>query len=265
MAREDRRRGRVDRLAVADVAESRARRPARRPRLASRSAPPRDEHALPAALRQQPRECGADAARRAGDDRDSQVSRRGRAAGPRPRAPRRPRRWPSACAGPSSRRPFARSRGRSPGRFLTRATWRFPSKKPIEGIVAVTRRRRRASAVRGRHAPFVGRDPRHDRAGDDREASAGGTRVFGIASSPRVDVLRLLEVTGHDADELGAGAERWRLLRDREDRDARLVVVAHGADDRSAVAEQERQRIDAGRRIRRPARRSSAAPRPDAS
>jgi hypothetical protein len=60
---------RVDRLAVADVARlvlgSQLFGDTRQPLRASR-----DEDAPPAACRQQPRECGADAARTAGDDRD---------------------------------------------------------------------------------------------------------------------------------------------------------------------------------------------------
>src|SRR5688572_19847632 len=74
---------------------------------------------------------------------------------------------------------------------------------------------------------FRRRDPRHDRAGDDREASAEEAGVRHRLVPRGRDVLRLLEVAGHDPHELRAGKERLRVLRDREHRDARLVVVAH--------------------------------------
>ena len=118
---------RVDRLAVADVARlvlgAELRGDARQPLRASRN-----EDALPAARRQQPRERGADAARTAGDDRDpqrQQTRTRRRASASRPAV--------SETIAVSSCGPFFAPPVRQIARkipssdFLTRATCRLPS------------------------------------------------------------------------------------------------------------------------------------------
>ena len=104
------------------------------------------------------------------------------------------------------------------------------------------------------------RDPRHDRAGDDREASAEEAGVRHRLVARGRDVLRLLEVAGHDPHELGAGEERLRVLRDREHGDARLRIVAHAP--RSARSCRAGGATADRRRTSRPtpARRCSACP-----
>ena len=242
VALEDARRGRLDGLAVGDVARLVLVRRRRRPREA-------DDERAPALQRLH--ELGADPGRGAGDDGYLQILIVRADAAVLPPA--------SVSVATSMWLPFFDLAGlpregvdRRPARSCRRRS-RLPSSVNATWRDLLQRRRRSTtscSRLRGAHARRAARAT-NGRAGDDRQLLLRERRVRVDRVADGVDVLRLLVVGGLEDQVRLPGLERRRRGRDAEQDEAAGRVVRRRADERVVVVDDERERVDARLRVDR--------------